>query len=230
MPSKKSAAPATGLEAFRDAAGDTFITADTMDKGLAKPSLLLHSCCGPCSSAVLEQVAPDYAVTVFFYNPNITDEEEYIRRREAQMSLIRQINDNPDLPYKVDYKEGPYDRTRFFETAAGFSNEPEGGIRCANCFFMRLDKTAGTAKMLGFDLFGTTLTVSPHKDFDLISNLGRRLAAIYGVGFLDRNFKKNNGYRRSCELSRAYGLYRQNYCGCIYSIPAGGDKTPDDKK
>lgn len=228
MSAKKSAGPSWGDGFVQEIPEGNYIPVNAMEPGTAKPTLLLHSCCGPCSTAVLERLVPEYSITVFFYNPNITDEEEYRRRKEAQLEVIRRFNENPDLPCHVDFTEGPYDRQRFFEAAAGFSNEPEGGIRCANCYFMRLDKTAGTAKMLGFDLFATTLTVSPHKDSDLVGNLGRRLAVIYGVGFLDRNFKKNNGYRRSCELSKAFGLYRQNFCGCVYSMPPE-ERNPQDE-
>ncbi|MGI6735765.1 MAG: epoxyqueuosine reductase QueH [Anaerovoracaceae bacterium] len=188
-----------------------------MDTWTARPSLLLHSCCGPCSTAVIERLAPDYDITVFFYNPNITDEEEYRRRRDAQLQFLRCCNEDPAIPWRIGFREGPYDRRRFYAVSRGLEREPEGGRRCQECFRLRLDKTAETASLLGFDLFTTTLTVSPHKDYRVISSIGRRLAAIYGVGFLDLDFKKKNGFQRSVELSRQYGLYRQDYCGCEFA-------------
>ena len=195
----------------------SFVAVDGMQTALERPSLLLHSCCGPCSSAVIFQVAADYQVTIYFYNPNITDKDEYELRKTSQIQLIEAINKDPDVPYKINFKEGPYDRQRFIEATADFSNEPEGGKRCNVCFRLRLEKTAETALEMGYDFFGTTLSVSPHKDYDTISHIGRRLAQTYGVSFLDRNFKKNGGYQQSIVLSKKYGLYRQNFCGCDYS-------------
>jgi len=196
-----------------------YVAVDKMEPGLAKPSLLLHSCCGPCSSAVIFQVASEFQVTIYFYNPNITDEDEYNNRKASQIALIKAINEDPDCQYTIDFKEGPYDRHHFHEVAADYSNEPEGGRRCNECFRLRLEKTAGVALSLGFDFFGTTLTVSPHKDYDAISHIGRKLAQAYGISFLDRNFKKNGGFQQSIQLSKKYGLYRQNFCGCDYSKP-----------
>ena len=194
-----------------------YVNISSIEKNKAKPSLLLHSCCGPCSTAVIERLYPDYDITVFFYNPNITDEKEYIRRKKTQMDFIKRYNDDPTIPCKVGFREGPYDVSAFYRVAATFASEPEGGRRCQQCFALRLEKTAETAKILGFDMFATTLSISPHKDYDAISHIGKRTALMYKVGFLDKDFKKNNGYARSIELSKIYGLYRQDHCGCEYS-------------
>jgi len=193
------------------------MTMDNTEKEKARPSLLLHSCCGPCSTAVVERLVPDYDITIYFFNPNITEEEEYKRRMDSQRIFIAAYNNDPGIPYRIGFKEGPYDSRTFYEAAAGFSNEPEGGRRCQQCFLLRMEKTAETAKIMGFDFFATTLTVSPHKDYDAISHIGRRLASVYGVSFLDEDFKKKGGFQRSVELSKKYKLYRQNYCGCEYS-------------
>lgn len=182
-----------------------------------KPSLLLHSCCGPCSTSVIEQLCSEYHITVFFYNPCITGEEEYRRRKETQLSFIRDHNENLSAEERIDFREGPYDPKNFYRMTEGLEEEPEGGKRCKVCFEQRLEKTAETAKLLGYDYFTTTLTVSPHKNYALISSIGKQLAAKYKLSFLDRDFKKKAGFQRSLELSKQYGLYRQNYCGCQYS-------------
>lgn len=184
---------------------------------LRKPALLLHSCCGPCSSAVMEALASEYDVTIFFYNPNITDPEEYERRKEAQIKCVEAYNDRPDRLGRVSYSEGEYDPQAFLAAAGHLASEPEGGKRCGICFRMRLEKTAETASLGGYDCFATTLSVSPHKNFEIIGAIGRDLCARYGLGFLDRDFKKGDGYARSVAFSRQYGLYRQNYCGCVFS-------------
>ncbi len=194
-----------------------FIPADDFQEVISKPTLLLHSCCGPCSTAVLERVVDEFDVTVFFYNPCITDEDEYRLRKEAQLKFIGHFNEENIGRYKVSFKEGPYRPGEFFRMTEGLQNEPEGGNRCEVCFGQRLEKTAETASLEGYDYFGTTLTVSPHKNFKLISEIGRGIALRYGLSFLDRDFKKKDGFRRSVELSKKYGLYRQNYCGCEYS-------------
>ncbi len=184
---------------------------------VSKPSILLHSCCGPCSTAVIEQLAEEHRIIVFFYNPNITEQEEYIRRRASQKKFIREYNEDPDIPYTVEYQEGPYDTGNFFQVVKGQEADPEGGPRCDGCFRLRLEKTAEMARLLGCDYFTSTLTVSPHKDYQRISRIGNDLALSYGVSFLDRNFKKKAGFQRSIFLAKAYDLYRQNYCGCIFS-------------
>lgn len=187
--------------------------ADTVQK----PALLLHSCCGPCSTSVIEQLTEAYRITVFFYNPCITDEREYQKRKESQIQFIDQYNESLPPKERIYFKEGPYDPKNFFRAIDGLEEEPEGGKRCRHCFSLRLEKTAETASMSGYDYFATTLTVSPHKNFETISSIGRNLAVKYSLSFVDRDFKKKAGFQRSIELSRQYKLYRQNYCGCQFS-------------
>lgn len=194
-----------------------FIPSDDFQHEIKKIPLLLHSCCGPCSTAVVERLANEFDVTVFFYNPCITDETEYQKRRKAQMDFIQKFNEENMGNCRVSFKEGDYRPWSFLKMTEGMEQLPEGGQRCRLCFFQRLEKTAEMAKLTGYDIFGTTLTVSPHKSFAVISEIGRNLALKYGLSFLDRDFKKKNGFARSVELSRKYGLYRQNYCGCKYS-------------
>lgn len=182
-----------------------------------KPALLLHSCCGPCSTAVIERLAPDYDITVFFYNPCITDSDEYEKRKASQIKFIESFNLNLGGRHKIHFLEGAYEPEVYYQLTEGYSNEPEGGRRCTICFNMRLEETAKTAKNLGYGLFTTTLTVSPHKNYTLISQLGKEFAQKYSVEFLDIDFKKKAGFQRSIQLSKEYGLYRQNYCGCEYS-------------
>ncbi len=197
--------------------GEKFIIRDDPDELETKPALLLHSCCGPCSTAVVERLAGEFDITVFFYNPCITDEDEYMRRRAAQLEFIEKFNRENAGKTRIRFTEGSYRPSDFFEMVKGLEKEPEGGARCRLCFRQRLETTAEVASMSGYDHFGTTLTVSPHKDYKQISALGRGLAARYGISFLDRDFKKKDGFRRSVELSKKYGLYRQDYCGCIFS-------------
>ena len=197
--------------------GSDYVINDCTETQTAKPELLLHSCCGPCSTSVIELLVDEFNVTVFFYNPCITDEEEYRRRREAQIQFIEQFNEENAGRCRIVFREGDYCPGAFFEATAGLGNEPEGGARCEVCFRQRLEKTAAAACISGADYFGTTLTVSPHKDYKLISEIGRELALKYSLSFLDRDFKKKDGFARSIQLSRKYSLYRQNYCGCKYS-------------
>lgn len=187
------------------------------DKKHERLSLLLHSCCGPCSTSVIERLAGEFNITVFFYNPCITDEAEYKRRRDSQIKFIEMFNqERMDLP-DISFMEGPYEPGEFLELTKGHEEDPEGGARCAICFRQRLEKAAQNATFAGCDLFGTTLTVSPHKNYEIISGIGKELAGKYGLSFLDRDFKKQDGFKRSIELSKKYELYRQNYCGCKYS-------------
>lgn len=194
-----------------------YVINDCTETQTTKPELLLHSCCGPCSTSVIERLVDEFNVTVFFYNPCITDEEEYRRRREAQIQFIEQFNEENAGRCRIVFREGDYCPGAFFEATAGLGNEPEGGARCEVCFRQRLEKTAAAACISGADYFGTTLTVSPHKDYKLISEIGRELALKYSLSFLDKDFKKKDGFARSIQLSRKYSLYRQNYCGCKYS-------------
>lgn len=179
-------------------------------------TLLLHSCCGPCSTAVIERLSGEFDITVFYYNPNITDEPEYEHRKEEQKKFLQKYNENTE-GNKVKFVEGDYEVEDFYKAARGFEAEKEGGARCTKCFALRLEKTALTAKKLGMDVFATTLTVSPHKNYKLISELGNKISIEYGVDFLDMDFKKKAGYQRSVDISKEYGLYRQNYCGCEFS-------------
>ena len=184
----------------------------------AKPRLLLHVCCGPCSSAVLERLLPCFQVTVYFMNPCIHPEAEYRRRLSEQKRLIREAElDVPEL-------EGVYDPAAYFEAVRGLEDAPEGGARCLRCFAQRLNATAQTARQEGYDFFTTTLTVSPHKNAEALNRIGQEAADRWGVAFLPADFKKRGGYQRSLELSRQYRLYRQNYCGCVFSMRATGDE------
>ncbi len=176
-----------------------------------KPSLLLHSCCGPCSSYVTEYLAKYFDIYLFFFNPNIYPESEYIKRLDAQSEWLDRTN-------YARLIEGDYDHMSFLNAVKGLENEPEGGGRCTKCFILRLEETARLASLGGYDYFGTTLTVSPHKNAELINNLGEGLADKYNVKWLPSDFKKREGYKRSIELSREYELYRQNYCGCEFSL------------
>lgn len=183
------------------------------DKG-GPSGLLLHSCCAPCSSHVLSVLTENYCVTVFYYNPNIFPKSEYLKRRDELLRLLSSLNcKNP-----VSFVEGDYSPELFSEAVRGFEGCPEGGERCRECFLLRLSETAKTAKRLGFGLFATTLSVSPHKNSGLINEIGFQCADVHGLEWLKADFKKNGGYQRSVELSKQYGLYRQRYCGCEYSM------------
>jgi len=178
-----------------------------------KPSLLLHSCCAPCSSYVLEYLAPYFNICDFYYNPNISPKKEYEDRKEELVRLIREMG----LSTEVTFLEGTYQPEDFFAMAKGLEDLPEGGERCFKCYEMRLRESAKIAKEQGAEYFGTTLTISPLKNAQKLNELGERLAEEYGVKYLPSDFKKKNGYKRSVELSAQYELYRQNYCGCIFS-------------
>lgn len=177
-----------------------------------RPTLLLHSCCGPCSSAVLERLAEHFRVTVLYYNPNIEPEEEYLHRLSEQKRLLSL------LPEEIPMLDCGYDHDAFEDFAPAMADAPEGGERCLACFAMRLDHTAELAKEHGFEYFTTTLSVSPHKNADNVNRIGEAAGKRYGVKYLFADFKKKNGYLRSLELSKQYGLYRQDYCGCRYSM------------
>ncbi len=187
------------------------------EKGNTRPELLLHSCCGPCSTAVIERLISRYRLTVFYYNPNITEKAEYEKRRETQKAYLEVCNQCLPPDDWIRFLEGTYDPQRYFELVRGLEGEPEGGARCTVCFRMRLAETAAEAKRLGFTHFTTTLSVSPHKNFPLIAALGESIGAEQGVSFLAEDFKKKAGYQRSVELSREWGLYRQNFCGCEFA-------------
>ena len=195
-----------------------FISLEDMnDVRKIRPTILLHSCCGPCSTAVVERLSGRFDITIFFYNPNITDRDEYEKRRKNQLDFIEKYNNRIDSKDRIAYLEGPYEPELFYSAVKGFEKEPEGGKRCLPCFQLRLEKTAETAIISGFDTFGTTLTVSPYKNFELIIKIGMQLGMRYGLTFLGEDFKKQGGYQRSIELSKEYHLYRQHFCGCDFS-------------
>ena len=177
-----------------------------------KPTLLLHACCAPCSSYVLEYLNTLFDITLYFYNPNISPESEYEFRASELERLVTEMGLSSVKTVVEEYDPNP-----FFELAKGLEDLPEGGERCFKCYRLRLEKAIQYAKLLNFDYVTTTLTISPHKNAAVLNEIGGELAEKYGVAYLFSDFKKNNGYKRSCELSALYGLYRQNYCGCIYS-------------
>lgn len=184
--------------------------------------LFLHSCCAPCSSYVLEYLKAFFRITVFYYNPNITMEEEYQKRVAEQKRLIaefnRQLEQGKSLDaYPIEVIEGDYSKALFFDSVKGLESCKEGGERCFVCYELRLRETARWAKDAHADYFTTTLTISPLKNAFKINEIGERLAAEYDISFLPSDFKKKNGYKRSIELSKEYNLYRQSYCGCIFS-------------
>ena len=186
---------------------------DAAVSGRQVPTLLLHSCCAPCSSYVLEYLSRYFSITVFYYNPNIAPESEYRERTEEVARLIRELPaENP-----IHFEAGAYCPDVFYQAVKGYENEPEGGARCTICFELRLREAARMAAAGGYDWFTTSLTISPLKDAEKLNAIGERMGAEYGVRFLNSDFKKRNGYRRSVELSAAYNLYRQDYCGCIFS-------------
>lgn len=177
------------------------------------PTLLLHSCCAPCSSYVLEYLSKYFKITIVYYNPNISPKEEYDKRLEEQKRLIGELKTiNP-----VTLDECDYDNAVYEQTIKGLEKEPERGSRCTKCFRLRLEYTVKKAKELGFDYFGTTLSVSPYKNSNLLNEIGKELSDKYNIPYLYSDFKKKEGYKRSIELSRIYNLYRQDYCGCKYS-------------
>ena len=183
-------------------------------RGQKTPRVLLHSCCGPCSSAVLEYITQYFDVTLLWYNPNLYPKEEFDRRFKTQVELIEKMG----LADKVDILAEPWKSEDYYRRVKGLENEPEGGKRCAACFRLRLLETARLAKHYGYDYFCTTLTLSHHKDAVLINTIGEEIAKAVGVSWLPSDFKKRNGENRSIELSEQYGLYRQLYCGCEFSL------------
>ncbi len=188
-------------------------TIEDIKKREARPSLLLHACCAPCSSYVLEYLTEFFNITLFFYNPNISPAEEHEFRYAELCRLTKEMPLNSDISViKADYEP-----ERFFEIANGLEALPEGGERCRKCYALRLEKSAEFAKNGNFDYFTTTLSISPHKNAQWLNEIGSGLSEKYGVPYLFSDFKKRGGYKRSCELSAKYDLYRQAFCGCIYS-------------
>ena len=190
---------------------------DQIQKENTVPRLFLHSCCAPCSSYVLEYLRPFFRITVFYYNPNISEEEEYQKRVQEQKRLIREYNKKTEEGYPIEVIEGDYDKALFFQSVKGLERCKEGGERCFACYELRLRETARRARELHMDFFTTTLTISPLKNAAKLNEIGERLEAEYDIPFLPSDFKKKDGYKRSIELSREYGLYRQDYCGCVFS-------------
>lgn len=208
--------------------------AKELDRILQSPAnkgkvLFLHSCCAPCSSYALEYLRSFFRITVFYYNPNITEEPEYLHRVKEQKRLIGIFNSQlkktdgvlnegeSKEAYPIEIVEGDYDRELFFQSVKGLEKCPEGGERCFVCYELRLRESARRAKEMGADYFTTTLTISPLKNAAKINEIGEQLAEEFGISFLPSDFKKKNGYKRSVELSKEYDLYRQNYCGCVFS-------------
>jgi len=187
--------------------------AETLKNLDGTPALLLHSCCAPCSTAVISALSAYFRITVFYYNPNIDERAEYEKRASEQRRLVEIM----PTPNPVCFLEGEYKSEDFLNGASSFADEEEGGERCTFCYTFRLANTARTAKEMDFDYFTTTLTVSPMKDAERINKIGITIGDKYGVQWLASDFKKQNGYQKSIELSKEYNLYRQNYCGCSFS-------------
>lgn len=188
-------------------------TLEQLDKEAKVPTLLLHSCCAPCSSYVLEYLSQYFQITVFYYNPNIYPESEYTKRILEQQTLIGQMKSK----HPISFMAGAYDKERFYAMAEGMETLKEGGARCMKCYELRFREAAEVAKKGNFDYFTTTLSISPMKNAVKLNEIGMRLAEEYQVAYLLSDFKKKNGYKRSIELSKEYGLYRQDYCGCEFS-------------
>lgn len=184
------------------------------------PSLLLHACCAPCSSYCLEYLSQYFSITVLFYNPNISPASEYQKRVDEIKRLISEL----PAKNKISLIEGRYLPEEFYTSVKGLENEPEGGKRCHVCYELRLHEAAVVAKELGYDYFTTTLSISPLKDADKLNEIGKKLSDEYAISYLYSDFKKKNGYRRSIELSKEYKLYRQNFCGCVFSKREAGNE------
>lgn len=185
------------------------------------PSLLIHSCCAPCSSYVLEYLSQYFEITLFYYNPNIYPESEYTKRILEQQKLIQDMK----FRHPVSFVAGKYEKERFHAMAEGMENLKEGGARCMKCYELRLSEAARQAAAGGFDFFTTTLSISPMKNAQKLYEIGIRVGKEYGVEYLVSDFKKKNGYKRSIALSKEYGLYRQDYCGCEFSMRQGEEQV-----
>ena len=186
-----------------------------LPEGYTKAKLLLHSCCAPCSTACIEALKEYFDITVYYYNPNITDFDEYQKRKAEQKRYLQALGG-------IGFIEGDYCISDFYEATKGLESEPEGGKRCRECIGLRLKRTAEQADALGYEYFCSTLSVSPHKNAKFINEYGRSLKGT--SVYLENDFKKNNGYLRSITLSKEFGLYRQNYCGCGYSKPSNREE------
>lgn len=184
----------------------------TIDKN-NKPRLLLHSCCGPCSSAILERINEYFDIDVFYYNPNIDREEEFYRRADEQVELVKNLG----LEDEIEVRVIKYDHDEFLDCVKGFEKYQEGGPRCFKCYRQRMEKAAEFAAENNYDYFTTTLSISPHKDSQILNRLGDLLSKEYKVKYLFSDFKKKNGFKRSVELTDKFNMYRQDYCGCEFS-------------
>ena len=184
---------------------------EKINKNGLKPSLLLHSCCAPCSSYVLKLLSEIFDITVFYFNPNIFPEEEFGIRKREQKRLVEEMSNN------ISFAEGRYNPHEFFSAVKGYENTGEGGVRCSICFRLRLAETAKYAAENDFDYFTTTLSISPLKNASLLNEIGEEEGKKRGVKYLFSDFKKKNGYKESIVLSKEYNLYRQDYCGCVFS-------------
>ncbi|MCI5621189.1 MAG: epoxyqueuosine reductase QueH [Lachnospiraceae bacterium] len=189
-------------------------TIENLQREGQAPTLLLHSCCAPCSSYVIEYLSQYFRITVFYYNPNIYPDEEYVKRVKEQQEFIRRF----PTKYPVKFIEGDFEKAAFYEMAKGLEQVKEGGERCFGCYRLRLEKTAQLAVERGFDYFTTTLSISPLKNAAKLNEIGMKLSEEYGVAYLLSDFKKRNGYKRSVEISKEYEMYRQDYCGCVFSM------------
>lgn len=196
-------------------------TIKKIEKAGKRPTLLLHACCAPCSSYVLEYLSKVFDITLLFYNPNISPEAEYNFRENELRRLIGEM----PLPSGIRVVSQKYDPQEFYNISSGLENLEEGGERCKKCYRLRLERTARIASEGGFDYFSTTLSISPYKNAEWLNTIGKEEGIKYGVSYLFSDFKKKNGYKRSCELSEQYGLYRQNYCGCEFSKKAAEEKS-----
>ncbi len=193
-----------------------------------KKKILLHSCCAPCSSAVIERLVDEFDITILYYNPNIYPEEEYLKRKNEEIKYLKILKEKKVAD--ISLLDHDYEAEMFYSAVKGLENEREGGARCAVCFRLRLFETAKLAKQNGFDVFGTTLTVSPHKNAELINLIGKQIENELGIEFLVSNFKKQNGYKRSTELAKKNNLYRQNYCGCEFALKQQMAEAPESLK
>ena len=176
-----------------------------------KPTLLLHSCCGTCSTEVISFLKDYFDITIYYYNPNIEPLEEYLHRKREQIRFLKEYKEA-----KIKFLDCDYDNDSFKQIAKGLESVPEGGARCNKCFYLRMQRTATIAKDNNFEYFGTTLTVSPHKNSEIINEIGEKIMKEYNIKYIYGDFKKNDGYKKSIEMSKAYNLYRQDYCGCLY--------------
>ena len=206
------------------------ITAHLSESG--KRKLLLHSCCAPCSSYCLEYLSEYFDITVFYFNPNITDKNEFDKRAAEQERLVKTVNlDWRDRIFEnIKFVRGDYEPARFLEISKGLEKVQEGGERCRKCFKLRLEESAKYAKENGYDFFTTTLTISPLKNAHVLNEVGENMGEKYGISFLPSDFKKKNGYKRSTELSKQYDLYRQDYCGCAFSKAERMAQIKDNNK